>query len=71
MRRNHAPTYLLQDWRVQRRDDGWYVARPSSRFDDQRPIWRGPYSSATSASLIIARELKKEILRRDQIVAGA
>jgi hypothetical protein len=70
MLRNQTPTFLLQDWRVQRRDDGWYVARPTSRFEDSPPRWRGPYSSATSASLVIARELKKEMLRRSQRFAG-
>lgn len=32
MQRNPTPTFLLQDLRVQRRDDGWYVARPDSAF---------------------------------------
>lgn len=70
MLRNQTPTLLLQDWRVQRRDDGWYVARPTSRSEDRQAPWRGPYSSATSASLVIARELKKEMLRRYQRYAG-
>ncbi|MEP0313226.1 hypothetical protein [Hyphomonas sp.] len=61
-----SPTVLLQTWSVQRRPGGWYVARPANRFEMERPQWRGPYSSATSVSLMIARELKKEFLRRDR-----
>ncbi|MEP2744489.1 MAG: hypothetical protein ABJP87_01490 [Bauldia litoralis] len=71
MKSGTAPTLMLQNWSVQRRASGWYVARPTTRFDKVRPKWRGPYSSAASVSLMIARELKKEILRRDRSAAHA
>jgi len=71
MARRDTPTFLLQNWSVQKRASGWYVARPTNRFDKERPNWRGPYSSAASVSLMIARELKKEILRRDRSSADA
>lgn len=64
------PTLLLTAWSVRRRNGGWYVARPTSRFDKSRTEWRGPYSSATSATLTIARELRKEIERRDRRYDG-
>ena len=71
MQNTTAPTFMLQNWSVQRRAKGWYIAKPTTRFDKERPKWRGPYSSATSVSLMIARELKKEILRRDRSAANA
>lgn len=71
MQSNTAPTFMLQTWSVQRRANGWYVGKPTTRFDKERPMWRGPYSSAASVSLMIARELKKEILRRDRAPADA
>ena len=59
-------TFLPQPWSVQRRNGGWYTARSTSRFDKTRTEWRGPYRSGTSATLTIARELRKEIERRDR-----
>lgn len=64
MQSGTAPTFMLQNWSVQRRANGWYVAKPTTRFEKERPKWRGPYSSAASVSLMIARKFKKEIFRR-------
>ncbi|MEQ8696136.1 MAG: hypothetical protein RLT05_06200 [Bauldia litoralis] len=71
MKSGTAPTFMLPNWSVQRRANGWYVAKPTTRFDKEPPKWRGPYSSAASVSLMIARELKKEIQRRDRSAANA
>lgn len=70
MATDKEPTFLLQPWSVQRRNRGWYVSRSTSRFDKTRTEWRGPYRSATSATLTIARELRKVIERRDRRYEG-
>jgi hypothetical protein len=43
--------------------EGWFFTR-TARFDD-KPEWRGPYSSLASVALMIARELKRELTKRD------
>jgi hypothetical protein len=52
----------LSDWTVEKRDRGWYFSRSATRHS--RGDWRGPYSSDTSVALMIARELRKEIISR-------
>jgi len=37
----------------------------------EKADWRGPYQSEASVTLMIARELRKEIVRRHERVAGA
>jgi hypothetical protein len=56
-------TYALADFTVERRPKGWYFTR-TARYGD-RAEWRGPYSSIASVTLMVARELSKEITRRD------
>jgi hypothetical protein len=63
MLQNAKHTYALADFTVERRPKGWYFTR-TARYGD-RAEWRGPYSSIASVSLMVARELSKEIARRD------
>jgi len=39
---------------------GWFIKRTYSTDE-----WRGPYRTETSAALMIARQMRREILRRD------
>ena len=55
--------YALADYTVERTGKGWYFGR-TSRFGDMHAM-KGPYSSERSVSLMIARELIKEIVKRD------
>lgn len=57
--------FALQSWSAEKRADGWYVARTNTTFSRQKRRWRGPYSSTVSVSLMIARELKRELAQRD------
>jgi hypothetical protein len=54
--------YALSDWTVEKRAGGWYFSRSANRHT--RGDWRGPYSSEASVTLMIARELRKEIASR-------
>ena len=60
---NAKRVYRLAEFTVERRPRGWFFTR-TARFDD-KPDWRGPYSSMASVSLMIARYLKMEIAKRD------
>jgi hypothetical protein len=60
---NAKRVYRLADFTVELRTKGWFFTR-TARFDDKEE-WRGPYSSMASVSLLIARELKREIAKRD------
>ena len=53
----------LADYTVERTHRGWYFGR-TSRFGDIHAM-KGPYSSERSVALMIARELIKEIIKRD------
>ena len=60
---NAKRVYRLADFSVERRPKGWFFTQ-KARFDD-KPEWRGPYSSVASIALMIARDLKNEIAKRD------
>jgi hypothetical protein len=51
------------EFTVEYRSKGWFFTR-TARFDDKSEWW-GPYGSMASVSLMIARQLKKEIEKRD------
>jgi hypothetical protein len=57
---NRHRIYALSSWTVKSNGKGWFV-----RKTDSADQWRGPYRSETSACLVIARLLKKELIRRD------
>ena len=60
---NGRRIYALADYTVERTGKGWYFGR-TSRFGDMHAM-KGPYSSERSVALMIARELLKEIVKRD------
>ena len=62
-RANGRRIYALADYTVERTPRGWYYAR-TSRFGEMHGM-RGPYSSERSVALMIARDLLKEIVKRD------
>ena len=62
-RGNGRRIYALADYTVERTAKGWFYGR-TSRFGDAY-VMRGPYSTERSVALMIARELIKEILKRD------
>lgn len=60
---NAKRTYALADFTVEGRADKWFFWR-TARYGDKEER-RGPYSSLASVTLMIARELKRDVLRRE------
>jgi hypothetical protein len=60
---NGKRVYMLAEYSVEHKKDGWYFGR-SARYGVKEEM-RGPYSSVTSVTLVIARQLKQEITKRD------
>lgn len=60
---NVKRTYALADYTVDGRADKWYFWR-TARYGEKESR-KGPYSSLASVTLMIARELKREITKRD------
>jgi hypothetical protein len=58
---NVKRTYMLATYTVELRPKGWYFW---PTYGDKGDV-RGPYSSMASVTLMIARQLKKEIVKRD------
>jgi hypothetical protein len=58
---NVKRTYALKEFTVEKKPKGWYF-RPTYGAESE---WKGPYSSMASVTLMIARRLKKEIVKRD------
>ena len=57
--------YALADFSVELRPRGWYFGR---QYDP--PVkYRGPYNSVASVTLMIARQLRREVERRDGAVS--
>ncbi len=54
--------YMLANWTAEKRPSGLFVARTA--YGGASHDWKGPYSSVASASLMMARELGKELRRR-------
>jgi hypothetical protein len=57
-------TYALDMWTVEKRPNGWYFSK--SAYHGDKHNWRGPYASEMSVTLMIARELRREIVKRYQ-----
>ncbi len=60
MHDNRKRIYSLASWTVRKNGAGWFI-----RKTDSADEWRGPYTSETSACLMIARQLRKELAKRD------
>ncbi len=65
---NGRRVFMLSEYTVEHKKDGWYFGR-SARFGEKEEL-RGPYSSISSLTLVIARQLKREIARRDALHAA-
>ncbi len=62
---NTKRTYALADFTVEGRSDRWFFWK-TARYGDKEER-RGPYTSIASVTLMIARQLKREVERRDSI----
>ena len=60
---NGRRVYMLAEYTVECRKDGWYFGR-AARYGDKGEM-KGPYGSVSSVTLVIARHLKREIAKRD------
>jgi hypothetical protein len=58
---NVKRVYALKEFTVEQRARGWFY-RPTYGSDTE---WKGPYSSEFSIALMIARQLRKEIIKRN------
>ncbi|MGE4053276.1 MAG: hypothetical protein AB7F99_00640 [Vicinamibacterales bacterium] len=56
--------YLLAQWAVERRPDGWHIARSWLIAAGEKPKWEGPYRFPEDAALAIARYLAAELTNR-------
>jgi hypothetical protein len=56
-------TFALNAWSAELRSNGWFYG---DAYREDKNQFRGPYSSIASVTLMIAREMTKEILRRQQ-----
>ena len=56
--------FALNNWTAEQRSNGhWYYG---DTYRDTPQQFRGPYKSIASVTLMIAREMTREILRRQQ-----
>ena len=60
---NVKRVYALAEWTVECRAKGWYFWRTYGDKTDAK----GPYSSLSSVTLMIARNLKREVAKRDAV----
>ena len=63
MLQNFRRRYLLGAYVVERTPKGWVYCL--SGRDKDKSAWSRPYSSITSVTLVIARQLRREVERRD------
>ena len=60
---NTRRIYALADFTVEKKPKGWFYSRTHRFGKAHEP--KGPYRSLASVTLMIARELKREITKRD------
>jgi hypothetical protein len=60
---NNRRRYALGVFTVERTQNGWQFCR--SGHEKERDAWSRPYSSIKSVTLMVARQLQREITRRD------
>jgi hypothetical protein len=60
---NAKRTYMLCNFTVELRARGWFYWPSYGSKEDAK----GPYGSIASVTLMIARELKREISKRDKV----
>jgi hypothetical protein len=59
---NTRRTYALNAWTVEKRDKGWFYW---NTYGQDRKDAKGPYSSVFSVCLMVARQLVREVNKRD------
>lgn len=57
-------TYALAAYSVERRTDGWYMAKTIPSFTGEKTKWRGPFGTIETLCLSIGRHLATEIADR-------
>ena len=57
---NRSRVFALESWTVEKKARGWFIRRTYSSG-----ARLGPYRTEMSACLMIARQMRKEIARRD------
>jgi hypothetical protein len=57
---NRSRIYALDSWTVEKKARGWFIRRTYSSGASL-----GPYRTEMSACLTIARQMRKELARRD------
>jgi hypothetical protein len=62
---NVKRTYALREFTVELRPKGWFFWKTYGAKEEAK----GPYSSVDSVALMIARDLKREIRKRDAVHA--
>jgi hypothetical protein len=62
------PIFALNSWTVEERPNGWFFRET---YGEDRTQFRGPYSSLASVTLMIARELSREVVRRHKRLEAA
>jgi len=67
MPRPDRTRFALADYTVELRERGWYFGRQYDAATD----YRGPYASIASVTLMIARQLQREIERRHRMAANS
>ena len=60
---NFKRRYALAGFTVERGAKGWQYCR--SGREREKGAWSCPYSSIASVTLMVARELRREVERRD------
>jgi hypothetical protein len=65
MLQNVKCTYALADYTVEGRGTQWYFWR-TARYGDKEER-KDPYSSLASVTLMIARQPRREVTRRDAV----
>lgn len=63
MLQNFKRRYALTGFTVERTVTGWQFCK--SGREKEKGAWSRPYSSIASVTLMVARQLRKEVERRD------
>jgi hypothetical protein len=62
---NAKYNYALDMWTVEKRPNGSCFSK--SAYHGDKHDWRGPYASEASVTLMIARELRREMIKRHKL----
>ena len=57
---NRRRVYALETYTIERKAKGWFYKKTYANDE-----WHGPYSSEFSVCLMVARQLRRELVKRD------